>query len=77
MLHQGAGAAPRFAKPRGAGFSMGTGGPFFAETHLVSPRQAEIPAGAFADRAATPRPVQVLAPKINGKSEGGQGDRGG
>jgi len=62
-LHQGAGAAPRFAKPRGACFSIGTGGPFFAETHLVSLRQAEIPAGAFANRAAAPAPSPGSRPK--------------
>src|SRR5512135_2353296 len=58
---QCAGAASRFAKPRGGSLSMGrveAGGlpPFFAETRLGSLRRVKFPTGAFANRAATPAP---------------------
>ena len=58
---RGTRTAPRFAKPRGTGLSMGRGRaggfpPPFAEPLLVSPKKREIPAGAFANRVAIPAP---------------------
>ena len=45
---------------------MGPGGPLFAETLLVSLMQAKIPAGAFANRAATPAPSPSFRLKNKG-----------
>jgi len=46
--------------------------PSVAESLLVSPLKAQIPAGAFANRRATPGPRPSFPQKTNTQNEGGK-----
>ena len=75
MLHQGAGAAPRFAKPRGAGFAIGTGGTSLCGNPFGFTEASRDPGRCFCEARHRPRAQSKLSLKINDKSEGRQGVR--